>query len=100
MQIESVTLKLPRSVAREIRESEILTLLLDRALSRLEYYRSRLRHFEVKYGKSLEEFRCEIESSKEDFERWDDFILWEGYQRAFEEWKQKYEELRSAFSSP
>ncbi|NPA48509.1 MAG: hypothetical protein GXO20_00885 [Thermodesulfobacteria bacterium] len=92
---EIVTLKLPPSLAREIREREILNFFADRALSKLEYYRSRLRYFETKYGKSLENFRQEVESAKEDFEKWDDLILWEGYQRAFEEWKEKYEELKS-----
>ena len=99
MQLEHLTLKLPRSVAREVQEREILSLLLDRAFSKLEYYRSRIHSFEKKYGCKLSEMEQRLLSSPEDFVLWEDFILWEGYQRAFEEWRKKYEELKSVLQN-
>ena len=60
----------------------------------MEFYRSKCKQFEEKYGKSLEDFKKELESKEENFEWWDDFILWEGYEEAYKEWKHKYEEIK------
>ncbi len=49
--------------------------------------------------KSLEEFKKELESKEENFEWWDDFILWEGYEEAYKEWKHKYKEIKSVLQN-
>ena len=42
----------------------------------------------------LEKDKKELESKEENFEWWDDLILWEGYEKAYKEWKHKYEEIK------
>ena len=94
MQLESVTIKIPKFAVKDVQNKEILFFLLDKALTKLEFYRSKCKQFEEKYGKSLEDFKKELESKEENFEWWDDFILWEGYEEAYKEWKHKYEEIK------
>ncbi|WP_297057985.1 hypothetical protein [Thermosulfurimonas sp.] len=95
MELEEITLKIPRSVAQGLEKRDILFFLADKALSKLEYYRSRVEIFRRKYGCELKEFQKRVLSHKEDFEKWEDLILWEGYERAYREWKRKYEDLKS-----
>ncbi len=94
MELESIVVKVPKTVVKDLQNKEILFFLLDKALTKLEYYHSRCKQFEKKYKKSLEEFKKEVESSEENFEWWDDLILWEGYYEAYQEWKRKYEEIK------
>ncbi len=93
--MEIITLKVPKKVAKDLESKEIIHMLIDKALTKLEYYYSKCKQFEIKYGKNLENFRKELESKEENFEWWDDFIVWEGYQQAYQEWKEKYEELKN-----
>jgi len=48
--------------------------------------REKLRLFEKKYGKSFEEFEIEVKK-KEDFEKWDDYMEWKAYLKAYEDLK-------------
>ncbi|AEH45883.1 hypothetical protein Thein_2032 [Thermodesulfatator indicus DSM 15286] len=94
MQLENMTIKVPKTAVKDLKDKEILFFLLDKALSKLEFYRSKCKQFEKKYGTTLEKFRQKIEIEEENFEWWDDFILWEGYEKAYQEWKRKYEEIK------
>ena len=94
MQLESITIKIPKTAVKDLQDKEILFFLLDKALTKVEFYHSKCKQFEEKYRKTLDEFKKELESKEENFEWWDDFILWEGYEIAYKEWKRKYEDIK------
>ena len=94
MKLGRLTLELPESIIKDIDKRDVLFYLLSKALTKMEYYRTKCQQFESKYGKDLQAFRQQMENSKENFEWWDDFIVWEGYEQAYQEWKRKYEELK------
>jgi hypothetical protein len=74
---------------------EVYHLLLGKAMGKAEYYRSRKKEFEEKYNTDFETFRKKVETSKKErFDYWDDLLLWEGFEKAHQEWKQKYEALK------
>jgi len=100
--METVTMELhvPRWVKEERGEINIIRSLLFDAATKLEYYRSRTLAFEKKYGLPYEKFEEKIKKDKkENFEEWDDFIIWEGFHQAYREWEKRYEELKECMSS-
>lgn len=88
-----VSVSLPRSVAETTSGSEIITLLLDRAMSKAEYFRSKSCLFQATYEVPLDEFKIRSEGAPESFSAWDDLLVWEGYELAYREWQGRYEEL-------
>ena len=52
-----------------------------------------IRLFKKKYEKDFNEFKKEIEGSKENFEKWDDYLEWEAAIKEYEYLKKKLEEL-------
>jgi hypothetical protein len=92
--MRKVTLELPSWINKEKAKEEVLKTLLEKALLKTEYYRSKINPFERKYSLGFYEFKKKVESSpSENFEEWDDLIEWEAYTKAYEEWKKKYDEL-------
>ena len=70
-------------------------MLLDKALSKAEYYKSNCKEFEDKYNMDFASFKKKVEEAKQEvFTEWDDIVVWEGYELAYKEWKRKYEELK------
>ena len=95
-ELKEIKIKLPGDVIKEISNKEIIAMLLDKALSKAEYYHSSSKEMEEKYGMDFISFKKKIEKTrKEDFTEWDDFILWEGYTLGYEEWNKKYKELKN-----
>lgn len=93
---KEMKLKLPGDVIETISSKEMITLLLDMALSKAEYYQSKCREFEEKYSMNFDSFKKKVEKAeKEVFTEWDDLLVWEGYELGYKEWKRKYEELKS-----
>ena len=89
-----VTMEVPTWVTEEEIQRDALQALKFRALWKLEYYESRMRPFERKYGTSFEEFKSRVEKApQENFEEWDDLLEWEAYYRAYKEWQKRYEEI-------
>ncbi len=92
---KEIKLKLPSDMIETISNKEIITLLLDKALSKAEYYQSNCKEFEEKYNMDFASFKKRgEEAEQEDFTEWDDLIMWEGYELGYKEWKRKYEELK------
>jgi len=88
-------IKLPIDVIESISNREIINLLIDKALTKAEYYLSKSKDMEERYGISFNDFKKKVEESKkENFEEWDNLILWEGFVLGYKEWNNKYEELR------
>ena len=98
--MRTVTLEVPTWVTEEEVQRETLQALKYRALWKLEYYKGQMQPFERKYGVSFEEFKVKVErASQENFEEWDDLIEWEAYHRAYEEWRERYEELEKCLGN-
>jgi len=93
--LKEITVKLPTDLVNTITPGEIVSLLLDKALSKSEYYLSKCKEFEEKYHLPLADFKKKIEEDNDEvFEDWDHLLIWEGYELAYQEWKKKYEELK------
>jgi phosphatidylserine/phosphatidylglycerophosphate/cardiolipin synthase-like enzyme len=61
-----------------------------------EYHRvtEKIRLFEKKYGMLFSEFEKRVkDSGKEDFEKWDDYMEWKGYEKVLHELKKEKKEL-------
>lgn len=93
--LKEIKIKLPSDMVETISNKEIIAMLMDNALSKVEYYRSRCNEFGEKYGMGFNSFKKRGEEAKEEvFSDWDDLILWEGYELGYKEWEKKYEELK------
>jgi hypothetical protein len=51
----------------------------------LHIVKEKIALFEKKYGKTFSEFEKEVLSSKEDFEKWDDYLEWKAYVKTLED---------------
>jgi len=92
---KEIKLKLPSDMVETTSSKEIVALLLDKALSKSEYYKSKCKEFEDKYNMDFASFKKKVEEAEQEvFTEWDDIIVWEGYELAYKEWKRKYEELK------
>jgi Arc/MetJ-type ribon-helix-helix transcriptional regulator len=72
-------------------EQEALQRLVhDQAEQKIDSYRKKIAEMEQKYGMDFSAFEERINSreSEEDFEEWDDFIIWESYVKAYRYWEQ------------
>ena len=89
-----MTLRIPPSIAVDIGSNEIIKLLLDKALGKRDFYKSKIRIFELKYGSNYASFKKKTEKGDERFQEWDDLLLWEGFLLAYREWNRKYRDLK------
>jgi len=97
--LRNITIQLPSTVVETISNREILSLLLDKAFGKKEYYRSKCRIMEEKYHTSFPVYKRSVEQAQEEnFTAWDDLLLWEGYELAYQEWGRKFEELRQCIA--
>jgi len=93
--LKEVTIKLPKGLANTISSKEIVCMVRDKAMTMAEYYRSRCKEFEQKYGAGYDAFKKKVESAKtENTSEWDDLLVWEGFVLAYAEWNNKSKELR------
>ena len=72
-------------------EQEALKRLVhDQAEQKIDYYNKKIAEMEQKYGMDFSAFEKRIHSrvGEEDFEEWDDFIIWESYVTASRYWEQ------------
>lgn len=96
----TMEIHVPIWVKREKGVNDILRNLLFEAYAKMEYYQSRMLSFERKYGVSFIKFEKKIkEAKKENFEMWDDLIIWEGFYQAYNEWKQRYKDIKECMKS-
>jgi hypothetical protein len=98
--LTEIKLKLPQNIVDSLQKNEIISLLLDKAFNKTEYYLTRCQEMEQKYGMSFTDFKKKVEESKKEvFEEWDDLMEWEAYELAHKEWKKKYGELKNCMTS-
>ncbi|MDQ1275234.1 MAG: hypothetical protein QG610_807 [Euryarchaeota archaeon] len=72
-------------------EQEALKRLVhNQAEQKIDYYNKKIAEMEQKYGMDFSAFEKRIHSrvEEEDFEEWDDFIIWESYVTASRYWEQ------------
>ena len=97
--MSEVKIKLPSGLTDMISAEEIISLLTGKALSKSEYYLTKCLEMEQEYGMNIADFRKRVqESDQEVFSEWDDLIVWEGYQLAYEEWAEKYRNLKNCMT--
>ncbi|MEW6103735.1 MAG: hypothetical protein AB1630_08005 [bacterium] len=94
MNTVTMTIDVPKWVKETKQSMDFISQLKFEALAKMEYYQSKLIRFERKYGSKFEEFKKKIDTEeKENFEEWDDFIIWEAFYQAYQEWFKRYKEL-------
>jgi hypothetical protein len=72
-------------------EQEVLQCLLhNQAEQKINYYSKKIAQMKQKYDMDFSAFenRICLEAGGDDFEKWDDFTLWEGYVKAHKYWEQ------------
>jgi tRNA nucleotidyltransferase/poly(A) polymerase len=68
-------------------QEAIASLVQNQAKSKTELYSKKIKQFEKKYNTDFSAFETRIQAaSEEDFEEWDDYILWESYVKAYQYW--------------
>ena len=74
--------------------SAIINIVHDLSLSKMKEFKSSMQEFETKYGVVFEDFEQQIKSAEtEDFEKWDDYIEWKAYSKAYNYWKSTHGEI-------
>ncbi len=91
-----MTVRVPDWVLEEATEEKILigwsTAV---ALRKMHEYIRQEEIYERKYSLPFETFEQRVLSSdQENFEEWDDYVVWKGLHLAAEKWRQRYQELR------
>lgn len=83
-ELQEVMIKLPGIMAESISRNDIIASFVYKALSKSEYYLSRCKMMEEKYRLKFSELQKKVEEdSEENFEAWDDLMLWKGYELAY-----------------
>jgi len=89
--VNYVDVKIQRSIFQPIEDmikiglyrneqEAIAALVHDQAKNKSELYSKKIKKLEKKYSMNFSDFEAKINSaSEEDFEEWDDYILWESY---------------------
>ena len=93
--MKKVTIALPSWIGQDEAQDVVTRDLRNRALLKLEFYRSKMKPFEAKYATTFPRFQRRVEkAAQEDCAAWDDLIEWEAYYRSYQEWKRRYAELQ------
>lgn len=96
--MNSLTVKIPTWVNKDQAQEDFFRNLMGKALLKMEFYRSRMKPFEVKYQIAFTDFQKQVQNATvENFKAWDDLIEWEAYHAAFAQWKERYQELEKWF---
>jgi hypothetical protein len=92
--MKKVTITLPSWIAQDEAQDMVVRDLRTHALLKLEFYRSKMKPFEIKYATTFPRFQWRVEKvTQEEFAAWNDLIEWEAYYRGYQEWKKRYTEL-------
>ncbi|MCK4474039.1 hypothetical protein KAU40_02120 [Candidatus Parcubacteria bacterium] len=61
------------------------------AFLKIKEYERQLQPFQAKYKMSFEQFEEKVKSQKkENFEIWDDYLIWKGLHLAHQKWLKRY----------
>lgn len=69
-------------------QEAISALVHDQAKYKVELYTKKIKEMEEKYGMVFSDFESKIKrtENQENFDEWDDYILWESYVKALQYW--------------
>lgn len=64
------------------------------AYLKMKEYERQLQPFKEKYKISFEQFEKKVKTQKkENFELWDDYLIWKGLNQAYQKWFKRYKEI-------
>ena len=86
--------KLLHELSFQNSQEAIKETLATEMLARIAAFKSEIEHFENKYGQDLDTFKAEYEASEENFEKYDDLMVWEFAAEGLRYWQEKMEEIR------
>jgi hypothetical protein len=72
--------------------SELYELELTAKKHKIE---EKIQHYRKKYDMQLEEFKTNLLSEEEDFEKWDDYVEWKAMQKSLESVERNIKDLQS-----
>ncbi|MDI6804312.1 MAG: hypothetical protein QME58_10785 [Bacteroidota bacterium] len=80
---------LPKWVKKIPNKKKFLRNILQAtAFREMQEFQKKILVFEKKWGGKFEKVSKKLKKAKhENFQLWDDLIVWEGYRRAFQEWQ-------------
>ncbi len=81
---------MPLIVSRE----KLLNIYKAELLYELHRASECVRLFEIKYGKTFEEFERELKSSPENFEAWDDYMEWKACVKTLNTLRKELQEMK------
>jgi len=79
-----------------ISEGEVKDYLKLKSLSRLTQIKEKIRLFNQKYQIDFSQFEQSVTNSKEDFEKWDDYIEWKALEDFRHDLEVKLREIDNA----
>jgi len=78
----------------ENERSAIINIVHDLSLSKMKEYELAMQEYETKYGLVFEQFEQQLKATeKEDFGKWDDYIEWKAYSKAYSYWSCVHKEI-------
>lgn len=99
VRLKEVKIQLPDHVIDMATNIEIMIMLANKALNKMEYFKTKNDEMEEKYGMDFIAFNDKVHNAENEvFSEWDDLILWEGYYYSYLEWQTKYEELKQCLT--
>lgn len=64
------------------------------AFSKMQEYQRKEEPFREKYQQDFSNFEKKVKKlSKEDFEKWDDYVVWKGIHQAQKKWRKRYQSM-------
>lgn len=94
--------KVARSIKAEkidmitITKQQITEWILLDYLAKLHSLKEKISYYNKKYNTNFEEFEKQIKTaSKEDFEKWDDYIEWKAFNSFYNSYQNQIEEVKN-----
>ncbi|MBU7024663.1 MAG: hypothetical protein HXS40_10905 [Theionarchaea archaeon] len=92
--MKSISVKIPSSVDEGWARRTSYEFLLSTSILKMAKFKKQMETFERKHSIKFEEFEEKVKKDeKENFEEWDDYIIWEGLQKGYMQWKKVYEDI-------
>jgi len=75
-------------------EKYLKSLFKTMAFLKMKEYQKQIQPYQEKYRFSFNQFEKKVKSQKkENFEIWDDYLVWKGLHQAYQKWLKRYHEL-------
>ncbi len=92
---KNVKLQAPEDMLKHVPEAQVMNIMMYKALKKMEYFRTRCKEMEEKYGVDYLQFKDKLTDSEAELllTEWEEMVLWEEYFNSFKEWENKYKAL-------